>query len=143
MNLHNIERIKRFSGGSGLQPAEKTDHIKCRDCCTDILWTRTSTNCWTRYVQHFSAKFIFFYIAICILAAKIAEFASVELLNQNTAIAISYRKIHKELAGIVAQNVAVLSIGAQTTEVNNKIHKNPNTKIPQTQQKRPKKGVIK
>ena len=50
------------------------------------------------------------------LAAQIAGFSSIRLINNSTAVAISYRNdIH--LAKSLPLNVGILSIGAQTTEV--------------------------
>ena len=56
-----------------------------------------------------------------ILAAKIAGLNRVELLNQSTAIAMAYRHEYSENTGseqmATNENVLVLAVGAQTTEV--------------------------
>ena len=56
-----------------------------------------------------------------ILAAKIAGLNHVELLNQSTAIAMAYRHEYSENTGSeqmgTYENVLVLAVGAQTTEV--------------------------
>ena len=65
--------------------------------------------------------FAYSHFLILILAAKIAGFNRVELLNQSTSITMAYRHEFNENTGtdeqVTNENVLVLAVGAQTTEV--------------------------
>ena len=57
---------------------------------------------------------------LCVFtAAKIAGFASAELISQSTASAIAYRHEYIENDNLpnITEDVALISIGARTTEV--------------------------
>ena len=60
-------------------------------------------------------------------AAKIAGFASAELISQSTASAIAYRHEYIENDNLpnITEDVALISIGARTTEVDRLKVKNP------------------
>ena len=78
-----------------------------------VLW-RINASHLLNYIFTFLDQFF-------ILAAKIAGFNRVELLNQSTAITMAYRYEFSEKTGndemATCENVLVLSVGAQTTEV--------------------------